>query len=92
MDVLTQDLHRPIIQWILHLLVTMVFMNTELSTVAYLKAAEHAGAASNGMNEILVPAIIIGVIALCVIVVSMIVYDTIFEHKSNEEDTYNNRL
>jgi hypothetical protein len=67
-------------------------MNTEISTVAYLKAAEHAGVASNGMNEILVPAIIIGVIAVCVIVACMIVYDIIFEHKSNEEDTYNNRL
>ena len=67
-------------------------MNSDLSTIAYLKSAQVAGNSMDGMNEILIPAIITGVVVVGFIVVCMIIYDTIVSTHNDEDDTYNNRL
>ena len=67
-------------------------MNSDLSTIAYLKSAQVAGNSMTGMNEILIPAIIIGVVVVGFIVVSMIIYDTIVSSHNDEDDTNNNKL
>lgn len=67
-------------------------MNSDLSTIAYLKSAQVAGNSMYGMNEILMPAIITGVVVVGFIVICMIIYDTIVSHHNDDDDTYNNRL
>jgi uncharacterized membrane protein len=67
-------------------------MNSDLSTIAYLKSAQVAGNSMYGMNEILMPAIITGVVVVVFIVVCMIIYDTIVSSHNDEDDTYNNKL
>lgn len=66
-------------------------MNNEISTAAYINAAQHAGDAAGMGNELIFPVIVIGIIAVVVIIASMLVYDIIFDN-DKRENTYNNKL
>ena len=67
-------------------------MNAELNTAAYLKAAQYAGTPADGMNEMFVAVILVGLIFVAITIVSMIVYDIVVERINKPEDTYNNKL